>query len=447
MCQREVAPSTRHAAAAAAAAPCHRRRPHAHTVNPPSAPTNKTQNNPGLRSGTLDVAALEDAHRGLEQQLQRDSSALRALKDQNVAAKQALADAAAQIAALHQQFEQAMGDADAQLDGVERALEQFEATRPPPLEPLPAGPGQGECDALLAEEMARAKRLEAAIAGSEAAIAEAGAAARDGAAEVAALEGEAARLQALQADRAKAAGVDAHLARAAKWAGAAAAALEALGGVAIREIGDGFVALDLTTAAPEGLAPGAPLREERSVLTLRLRPGGGGGNGGGAQLEGAELAPPTVAVDDVVAAASAPGGGGVRAAVAGVQLRLAQHWRLQALVDAAAAKFTVGRVDGGGGSGGGSGSGGAGAGAGEAVFEAALRVRGGVKLVRVAAPPGWPAPLGAARPPVLRLAGASGEGVDAAALAAAVEADGALRGADLAGFLDGVSRLLEAQLA
>jgi hypothetical protein len=38
---------------------------------------------PGLREGTLDVAALEETHKGLEEQLQRDSDALRALKDQN----------------------------------------------------------------------------------------------------------------------------------------------------------------------------------------------------------------------------------------------------------------------------------------------------------------------------------------------------------------------------
>lgn len=39
--------------------------------------------------------------------------------------------------------------------------------RPPPLEALEDGPDQAECDALLAEEMARAKQLEAVIASSE----------------------------------------------------------------------------------------------------------------------------------------------------------------------------------------------------------------------------------------------------------------------------------------
>jgi len=77
----------------------------------------------------MDVAALEDTHRGLEEQLQRDSEALRALKDQNAHAKQSLHDTSAQISTLHQQFEQVMGDVSAQLDALERTLQQFEATR------------------------------------------------------------------------------------------------------------------------------------------------------------------------------------------------------------------------------------------------------------------------------------------------------------------------------
>jgi hypothetical protein len=121
----------------------------------------------GLRDGTLDVATLEENHKGLEEQLQRDSEALRGLKDQNAHAKQALVDTSAQIATLHQQFEQVMGDVTAQLDVLERNLQQFEASRPAPLEPLGDGPTQAECDAQLQEEMARAKQLEAAIASSE----------------------------------------------------------------------------------------------------------------------------------------------------------------------------------------------------------------------------------------------------------------------------------------
>lgn len=165
----------------------------------------------GLRAGTLDVTTLEDAHRGLEEQLQRDSEALRGLKDQNAAARGALQETSASIATLHQQFEQVgverartqgrarappqqhrhsrprqrprykseytgcrprsrpspptaghaaptppstthahdprpprqvMGDVAAQLDAIERSLQQFEATRPPPIEPLEDGPDQ-----------------------------------------------------------------------------------------------------------------------------------------------------------------------------------------------------------------------------------------------------------------------------------------------------------------
>lgn len=60
----------------------------------------------GLRDGTLDVAELEEKHRGLEEQLQRDADSLRAAKDQNAQARQALQDTSAQIATMHQQFDQ-----------------------------------------------------------------------------------------------------------------------------------------------------------------------------------------------------------------------------------------------------------------------------------------------------------------------------------------------------
>jgi hypothetical protein len=41
----------------------------------------------GLRGDVLDVAALEEAHKGLEEGLQRDAGALRVLKDQNLQAR------------------------------------------------------------------------------------------------------------------------------------------------------------------------------------------------------------------------------------------------------------------------------------------------------------------------------------------------------------------------
>ncbi|GBF92001.1 hypothetical protein Rsub_04725 [Raphidocelis subcapitata] len=378
-----------------------------------------------LRDGSLDVAVLEDTHRGLEEQLQRDSEALRTLKDQNSHAKHSLHETSVQIATLHQQFEQVMSDVATQLDALERNLQQFEATRPPPLEPLEPGPDQDECDALLAEEMARAKQLETAIASSEATIQEAEPEVRSGAQELAALQAEVVRLTALQADREKAADSGAHLSRAAKWAEAAAAAVEALGGVAIKEIAPGRLVLQITCCVPTALAADAPLREERHELALQLRPGG-------AQLAGAALEPAAVAVDDIAAAAAAPSGGGVRAAVCGVQLRLLQHWSRQALVDAAAARYPLQRVeqplDGA-----------------AAVFEASLPARPGVKLT-VALPDGWPRAAGAAATAAAgpALVAASGEGLDAAALAAAVARDGALRGADLAGFLDGVASKVDA---
>jgi hypothetical protein len=72
-------------------------------------------------------------------------------------------------------------------------------------------------------------------------------------------------MSALQADREKAADATAHVSRAAKWAEAAAAAVEALGGVRIKAIGEDELALELAVAVPTGFAEGGP------------RAGGGGG--------------------------------------------------------------------------------------------------------------------------------------------------------------------------
>jgi hypothetical protein len=66
------------------------------------------------------VAALEDAHRGLEEQLQRDSEALRALKDHNSHAKHGVHETSVQIATLHQQFEQVWGSGAAGARAQER---------------------------------------------------------------------------------------------------------------------------------------------------------------------------------------------------------------------------------------------------------------------------------------------------------------------------------------
>ncbi|KAI8476350.1 MAG: hypothetical protein J3K34DRAFT_512230 [Monoraphidium minutum] len=386
-----------------------------------------------LRDGTLEVAALEETHRGLEEQLQRDAEGLRSLKDQNLQARQALQDTSAQIATMHQQFEQVMGDVAGQLDALERSLQQFDATRPPAPEPLGDGPDQAECDALLREEMGRAKQLEAAIASSEAAIQEAEPAVRGDAQELAALQEEVARVSALQAESARTADASAHLSRAAKWAVAAAAAVESLGGVSIDRIGEGQLALTITCCVPTSLAEGAPLREERHELSLQLRPGS-------ALLASARLSPARVPIDDIAAAAATGAGGGVRSVVGQVQLRLLQYWGLQALVEAAAERYPLVRVEqqreGGGGAPAAPGR----------VLEAALPSRPGLK-VQVAVPAGWPrlgGAAGAGGGEGLRLAGAAGGGVDGGALVAAVNGDAAAAGLDLLGFLGAVAARAEA---
>lgn len=104
-----------------------------------------------------------------------------------------------------------------------------------------------------------------------------------------------------------------------------------------------------------------------------------------------------------------------------MQQRLLQHWARKALVDAAAARYPLVPLEG------------AADGA-AALFEASLPARPGVRLT-VALPDGWPRAAAGG----LSLVAASGEGLDSAALAAAVARDGSLRGADLAGFLDGVA--------
>lgn len=63
-------------------------------------------------------------------------------------------------------------------------------------------------------------------------------------------------MAAAQADRAKSADCNAHLGPAAAWAGAAAAAVEALGGVAIKSIGSNELVLELAVVVPTSLAAG-----------------------------------------------------------------------------------------------------------------------------------------------------------------------------------------------
>jgi hypothetical protein len=189
-----------------------------------------------------------------------------------------------------------------------------------------------------------------------------------------------------------------------------------------------------THTHPSTILPGAPLLEQRHELALQLRPGG-------AQVASARLTPPAVPIDDIVAAAAAAGGaGGARAVASQVQLRLLQHWSLQALVDAAAQRFPLFRAEGA--------AAGAAAGGGR-VYEASLPSRSGFKL-QIAVPGDWPrlaagpAAAGAGAQQGLRLAGASGVGLDVAALMAAVEADAELAGSDLLGFLKGVNAKVEA---
>lgn len=385
-----------------------------------------------LRDGSLDVEKLEEDYKGHEEQLQHDADVLRALKDQNGQARQTLHDTSAQIATLHQQFDQVIGDVAAQLDMLERSLQQFEANRPPPLEPLGPGTDQVECDALLQQEMARAKQLEASIASSEAAIQESEPRVRSGAQELASLQDEVARLSVLQADKAKAADATAYVSRATFWAEAAAAAVEALGGLSIHSIEEDRLVVKVVCWVPTSLASGAPLRELCHELSLQLRPGS-------SHVASARLTPAIVPIDDVVAAAAGSGGAGMRTLVREVHTRLLQYWSLQAQVEAAAERFPIVRVDQ---------QRDDGQAAPHKVLEASMLGRFGAK-VRVAVPQEWPqlgggsgdsaGAVAAESRSRLRVVGASGAGLDAAALVAQVEGDDTLAGADLLSFLEGVA--------
>lgn len=133
-----------------------------------------------------------------------------------------------------------------------------------------------------------------------------------------------------------------------------------------------------------------------------------------------------------------------------VQLRLLQYWRFQALVEAAAERYPITRVEQ---QRAGSGEGGAGeGGVARRIVEATIPSRPGLK-VQVAVPAGWPrlaaldGGAAAAAGGGLALAGAAGGGADAAALAEAVARDAAMGGRDLLGFLEGVEAKLEAGVA
>jgi hypothetical protein len=66
-----------------------------------------------------------------------------------------------------------------------------------------------------------------------------------------------ARVSSLQAESARTAGAGAHLSRAAKWAEAAAAAVESLGGVGISSIEPDRLVVLITCRVPTSLAAGA----------------------------------------------------------------------------------------------------------------------------------------------------------------------------------------------
>ncbi|KAK9829697.1 hypothetical protein WJX72_007407 [[Myrmecia] bisecta] len=355
-----------------------------------------------------------------EQEVHKNSEALRHNKENNAKVHQDIVALIEKIAATYSEFEANRDALVGQLDSLAKESHEHQSAQPKPLPPLEDGPDEAACNALLSTEAAQARTLEAAIAAHEAEAEELTAAIYSEEEELQALRAQVQRAEALKSHKDKDAEANTRFEEAAEWCDEAASLLTLLGGVSLLHVEEDAVHLLLSTtvncsfeAAPDAGAHNVVQHE----LSMRLQPGT-------ASLASVELRPADADVADIGVAA-VQGQRRLDFVVREVQARLAVCLRRQALIEEAHQSFPMQPVGDGGGQ----------------ILRAVLPC--GVEA-ELQVPSSWPA---AGQTLSLLALQAATTKVDLLPIQQQLQADAALAGRSLMDFLSTVSAAVAAALA